>query len=161
MTSLSLRPIRGADQEVLCRLYASTRQDEMAVVPWSEEEKASFLRMQFEAQHKYYQAVFPGAEFLMIERRGKPVGRLYLDRRDDEHRLIDIALFPEHRGKGLGGKLMRGVLDEAGAAGKKVRIHVERNNPAMRLYIRLGFVRIEDQGVYHLMEWSPPGPPAT
>ena len=44
------------------------------------------------------------------------------------------------------------VLDEAALLGKPVRIHVEKNNPAMHLYDRLGFRQVEDQGVYWLME---------
>lgn len=156
---IELRPITEADRDFLYRLYASTRAEEMAQVPWSEEEKERFLRFQFDAQHRYYQEQFPDARFDLVvaadDPRGTPIGRLYLHRRDDEHRLIDIALLPEHRGKGLGGKLMAGVLAEAAAAGKKVRIHVEHNNPALRLYRRLGFRKIEDQGIYHLMEWRP------
>ena len=84
-----------------------------------------------------------------------PIGRLYIDRSEDEIRLIDIALLPEHRGKGIGGSLMRQTLDEARLAGKPVRIHVEHNNPARRLYDRLGFRPVEDQGVYDLLEWRP------
>ncbi|MCP4663054.1 MAG: GNAT family N-acetyltransferase [bacterium] len=51
---------------------------------------------------------------------------------------------------------IRYLLTEAEEAGKPVRIHVERFNPAMRLYERLGFTQVDDQGVYYLMEWSPP-----
>lgn len=152
---VGFRPIRPEDEEFLCRLYASTRQAEMEMVDWSPEEKERFLRSQFEAQHTFYMQQFPEAEFLVVEREGEPVGRLYLDRREDEHRLIDIALVPEERGRGLGTRLMEGVLAEAREAGKAVRIHVERNNPAQHLYARLGFRQIEDQGVYHLLEWRP------
>ena len=152
---IGFRPIRPADERFLARLYASTRAAEMATVPWSDAEKASFLEMQFQAQHTFYQEQFADAEFLVIQRRGEPIGRLYLDYRDDEIRLIDIALLPEARRQGLGGALLRDILAEAEAVGKAVRIHVERNNPAMRLYDRLGFRNIEDQGPYFLMEWSP------
>lgn len=153
--TVGFRPIRPVDEAFLERLYASTRADEMAMVPWGEAEKAAFLTQQFQAQHKFYQEQFADAEFLIVERGETPIGRLYLDRRDDEHRLIDIALLPEERGQGLGGALMRDVLAEAESAGKAVRIHVEINNPAMHLYERLGFRKIEDQGPYHLMEWRP------
>ncbi len=152
---ITLRPITDEDDPLLRRIYASTRTDEMAMVPWTEPEKIAFLNLQFEAQHKYYQKMFADAEFSIVERDGEAIGRLYIDRREDEHRLIDIALLPEHRGEGIGGALMREVLDEAREAGKLVRIHVERNNPAMRLYRRLGFEKIEEQGVYFLMEWQP------
>ena len=154
---LTFRPITEADLPFLRRLYASTRSEELAVVPWTEQEKDDFLRFQFEAQHSYYQEQFPNARFDVIERDGEAIGRLYLDVREDEHRLVDIALLPEHRGSGIGSRLMRDVLAAAAAdGGKKVRIHVESNNPAMRLYRRLGFRKIEEQGVYHLMEWRPP-----
>lgn len=152
---ITFRPITDRDQPLLRRIYASTRAAEMAAVPWTEPEKMAFVSAQFEAQHKYYREVFPNAEFSILEKNGEPIGRLYLDRRADEHRLIDIALLPEFRGKGLGSELMKRVLDEARGAAKLVRIHVEHNNPAMRLYLRLGFEKIEDQGVYYLMEWRP------
>ena len=155
--TLTLRPEREEDRDFLRRLYASTRAEEMAVVPWSEEEKEQFLTLQFQAQHKFYSEQFTAAAFDIVEIDGEPAGRLYVDRRADEIRLIDIALLPEHRGRGLGGRLLRELLAEAGEAGKPVRIHVEHNNPALRLYRRLGFTRIDDHGVYYLMEWRPSG----
>ncbi len=152
---VDLRPIGPADREFLYRLYASTRQAEMSLLDWSDAEKEEFLRMQFEAQHRYYVEQFPAARLDVVLREGEPIGRLYVDRRDDEIRLIDIALLPEHRGGGIGGAMMRELLVEAREAGMPVRIHVERFNPAMRLYQRLGFERLEEQGVYDLMEWRP------
>lgn len=154
--TVTFRPITDADQPFLLRLYASTRADELAQVPWSAEERAAFLEFQFRAQHQYYQEQYPGARFDVIERAGEQIGRLYLDVRDDEHRLIDIALLPEQRGSGLGTRLMHDILAAARAdGGKLVRIHVEQNNPAMHLYLRLGFEKIEERGIYHLMEWHP------
>jgi ribosomal protein S18 acetylase RimI-like enzyme len=132
----------------------------MARVPWSGEQKRAFLDLQFEAQDRHYRAWFPAARFEVIERDDRPVGRLIVDRGDDAIRIVDIALVPEQRGAGLGGSLLRGLLDEAAASGRPVRIHVEHGNPARRLYERLGFDRIEDQGVYELLEWRPVPPPA-
>ena len=151
----TLRPVRDEDWELLYRVYASTRQDELSAVPWSDGEKEAFLRFQFGAQRTYYAEVFSEADYYVVELEGEPVGRLYLDRRDDEIRLIDIALLGEYRGRGLGGELMADVLAEGSRKDLAVRIHVEHNNPAMRLYQRLGFRRIEEQGVYWLMEWRP------
>ena len=68
------RPITLEDREFLFRLYASTRADEMALVDWSEEQKESFLRFQFDAQHKYYQEQFPRAAFDLILLDGEPIG---------------------------------------------------------------------------------------
>ena len=155
--TVTLRPIGDADLEFLYRVYASTREEEMRMVDWSAEQKVAFLWMQFEAQHKHYMEHFPDAEYSLVLLDGEAGGRLYLDRREEEIRVVDIALLPERRGSGVGGWLMRRVLSEAASVGKKVRIHVERNNPALRLYERLGFTQIEDQGVYLLMEWAGEG----
>jgi ribosomal protein S18 acetylase RimI-like enzyme len=152
---IRFRRIRPADEPFLHRLYASTRQDELAQVPWSEAEKAQFLEMQFQAQHKYYLEQFTKADLGLILEGDQPIGRLYLDHRDDEIRLIDIALLPEHRGRGLGSRLMRDILAMAKKAGKAVRIHVEQFNPAQRLYQRLGFRKVQDEGPYYFMEWTP------
>ena len=152
---VSFRPVEEADLPFLCALYASTREDELRVVDWPETQKKTFLDTQFEAQHRYYQDQFPTADYLVVERDGEAIGRIYLDRRADELRLVDIALVPEARNQGLGSALLLDLLDEGQAASLPIRIHVEKFNPAMRLYLQLGFKPVEDQGVYELMEWRP------
>jgi ribosomal protein S18 acetylase RimI-like enzyme len=155
---LRFRRVTAADEPFLFRVYASTRTDELAPVPWSDEQKAQFLDMQARAQHTDYQRNYAAADWLIIEHDGADVGRLYLARGDnnDRHHIIDIAFLPEWRNRGLGGALLRDLLDEAARAGKATTVHVEKFNPAMRLYDRLGFVKIEDQGVYELMQWTSP-----
>lgn len=152
---VTFRPIRPEDEPFLYRLYATTRDAELALVDWDDTQKEAFLRMQFRAQHTFYLSQFTEAAFDLIVRDGDPIGRLYVDRRSDEIRIIDIALMPEQRNAGLGGALLRALLEEGARSGKPVRIHVEKFNRAMTLYQRLGFVPIHDQGVHLLMEWSP------
>ena len=160
MTDFSLRPRTDADAEFLYRLYASTREEELRMLPWTDEQKAAFLHMQFTAQTAHYDEHYDVDGFLIIERDGRPVGRFYVDRDDDDIRVVDIALLPEERRRGIGAKLMSDVIEEARRTSRKVSIHVEHDNPAMRLYERLGFQRCGDTGVYFLMEWSPENPPA-
>ena len=156
MIPLTFRPITEDDLPFLRQLYGSTREDEMAMVAdWSETQKTEFLDQQFHAQHTFYMDQFKSAKFDLVLIDEVPIGRLYKERRKDEIRLIDIALLSAHRQKGYGRQLMEGVLAEGAALGLPVRIHVERNNPAMRLYDRLGFKNIGDTGVYFLMEWKP------
>jgi RimJ/RimL family protein N-acetyltransferase len=152
---ITFRAIRPDDAAFLLDVYASTREDELRPVPWTPAEKAAFLRQQFHAQHTHYQQHYAGARFDVIELEGRPIGRLYVDRRPDAVLIVDIALLPAHRGAGIGTAILRGLLAEAAASGRPVRIHVEANNPALRLYRRLGFVRVADHGVYHLMECPP------
>lgn len=152
--SARLRPITAADDAFLARVYASSRAEELAITDWSETQKADFCRGQFDAQTAYYTANYPAASFQIIERDGWPVGRLYVDRWEKEIRIVDITLLPEFRGSGIGTKLLRGLQDEARAAGKSLTIHVERFNRALSVYQRLGFRQIEDKGVYLLMRWE-------
>src|SRR6185437_16635571 len=104
------------------------------------------------AQDAYYREHYASAAFDVIEVDGEPAGRLYVARWDHDIRIIDIALLPEYRGRGIGTALLRELLAEAAADGKRLSIHVELNNPARRLYERLGFVQVEERGVYLLME---------
>lgn len=153
---IRFRQATADDEALLIRIYASTRAEEMAMaVDWSDPQKTAFLEQQFRAQHTYYHQQWPEAAYQIILFEDEEIGRLYLDRRETEFRIMDIALLTKYRGKGIGGKIMEGILAEAKEAGKPVTIHVESNNPAMRLYHRLGFEKVEDQGVYHLMKWEP------
>ena len=145
----------------LSQLYASTRMEELAVTSWPEAEKAAFLDMQFQAQHAHYSKHYPEADWLVVEHKGQDIGRLYIERWPSQHRIIDIAFLPEHRRKGYGTALLRDLIDEARLAGKSASIHVEKNNPARQLYVRLGFAVVEDKGVYDLMACAPPADDAT
>ena len=154
MTPISLRPITPEDELFLRRLFASTRAEELAITGWSDEQKAAFCRMQFDAQSAHYQKHYADASFDVIERDGVAAGRLLVWRSVKEILIVDIALLPEHRGAGIGTKFLRELQDEARAAGKPLTIHVERYNPARRLYERLGFRIVEEQQVYLLMKWD-------
>jgi len=149
---LRLRPATDDDLPFLARLYASTREEELADVDWPAAQKEAFVRQQFEAQHAWYREHYAKAAFDVVEVDGQPAGRLYVDRWEREVRIVDISLLPEHRGRGLGSTLLESLFAEADAAGKRVSVHVERFNPALRLYERLGFLFREDKGVYLLLE---------
>jgi GNAT superfamily N-acetyltransferase len=155
---VTLRAITPEDMPFLLEVYSSSRADELAQVDWSDEQKAAFLKMQFEAQHAYYQENYRGADFQVILVDGEPAGRMYAKDLGDEIRLIDIALVRDRRSHGTGTALIKGLFDKASASGKAVRIHVEKFNPAVRLYERLGFKAIADRGVYWFMEWRPAEP---
>jgi ribosomal protein S18 acetylase RimI-like enzyme len=152
--SVSFRPIAENDLPFLLQVYASTRTEEMAMVPWADEEKQQFLAMQFQAQHTHYMQHYPEAKFDIIVWRDNRVGRLYIGEWATEVRIIDIALLPEYRNQGLGSFLLNGLMEHATGEQKTLSIHVEQNNPAMRLYKRLGFQKINSHGVYDLMEWK-------
>ena len=156
----ALRPARPEDRELLFTVYARTRDEELAVVPWTSAQKEAFLRQQFEAQDAHYRQHYEGAAFLVIEVSGEAVGRLYVARWPREIRVMDIALLPAYRRRGLGTAILGDLLAEGQATSRVVSIHVERHNPALGLYERLGFEPAADRGVYLLLEWKPMALPA-
>lgn len=153
-----LRMAEDQDRDFLATVYASTREEELANVPWSPEQKRAFVAHQFAAQDAAYTANYPGASRLVIVAAGADVGRLYLHPRADEIRIMDIALLPAARGRGIGTTLLQCVLAEGAASGRFVSIHVESFNPARALYERLGFQLAEAGPVYLRLEWRPSSP---
>jgi len=151
---VSLRTAGESDDAFLRSLYASLREDELRLVAWDDAQDEAFLRQQFDAQDAHYREHYDGATFDVIELDGEPVGRLYVARWDDEIRIMDIALVPEHRGAGIGTRLLRELLAEGARERKRVSIHVEKHNRALGLYARLGFRPVADRGVYLLLEAS-------
>ena len=124
-------------------------------MPWAEEQKLAFLTQQFEAQDKDYRANYKDADFLVIQVDERDAGRLYVQRSADELLIIDIALLPAERGKGIGTKILGDLLREADETRRKVTIHVEHFNPALRLYERLGFRKVEEVGIHFRMVHDP------
>lgn len=153
-----LRPETEADIPFLMRLYASTREDELAPIPWTPEEKAAFLAQQFGAQRTYYYATIANCRYDVLECRGEPVGRLYLQGMRTRLHVVDIALMPEWRNKGIGTAIMEALKTEGRADGLGVGFFVEKFNPALKFYERLGFKTIQDAEVYVEMEWLPEVP---
>ena len=152
---LALRPIHADDTELLVAIYGSTRAEELALTDWDEAQKDRFIRLQFEAQRSFYESEYPGAEFQIILADGQPAGRLYVHAREQEIRVMDIALLPEFRGRGFGTALLNEILAEGARTNRPVTIHVESFNRAQRLYERLGFKRIASNGAHYLLEWRP------
>jgi len=152
---IAYRPMTDEDLLFVAALFASTRAEEVAATGWPPEMQRAFLDQQHRAQHQHYRNVYPDAEWLIIERAGDAIGRLYLDESDAELLLMDISLLPGQRGGGLGGAILADLLALAAGKGKPVSLHVEKFNPARRLYQRFGFTVMEDQGIYDRMEWRP------
>lgn len=151
---LSLRNITSTDYPFLLIIYRSTRETEFELLGWSEEQKQLFVETQFQAQHQHYQTHYPDASFDLILYKGEAIGRLYLEECCSELRIIDITLAPQYRQRGIGSWFLRGILQKAVVTEKSVLMHVEQSNPALRLYQRLGFEKLSDQGIYYLMKWQ-------
>jgi ribosomal protein S18 acetylase RimI-like enzyme len=146
-----LRTESEGDIAFLKRLYISIRWPELEPTAWPDDAKVDFLRSQFEMQRRHYRTHYSDAAFAVLEQRAEPAGRLYLLRGPEDFRIVDISLLPEYRGQGVGTALLRAVIQEATTKQASVSIHVEKFNPAQRLYRRLGFVEAAESGPYWLM----------
>jgi ribosomal protein S18 acetylase RimI-like enzyme len=153
--TISLRPHQENDRDFLFKLYASTRLEEIAPFGWPAAQQEAFLRMQFTTQQQWYSMSYAQAEHQIIEQDGAPIGHLMVSREKPAAVLVDIALLPEHRGKGLGGALIRELIEQCDQQKLPLRLQVLRTNPALRLYERLGFMRTAEDQVYIQMERPP------
>jgi ribosomal protein S18 acetylase RimI-like enzyme len=149
--AVALRTVAGGDRAFLIGLYTSVREPELAHVPWDDARRRVFVEQQFAAQDAHYREQYPGATLDVIEVDGEPAGRLYVHRGRRDIRIMDIALTPAFRGRGIGTELLRSLIAEAHATERTLSIHVEANNPARGLYERLGFRSAGEHGVYLLM----------
>jgi GNAT superfamily N-acetyltransferase len=153
--SVTIRPVQVIDESFLQRVYASSRAEELAQTGWTEEEKQSFLQLQFTAQWQDYSNRFPDAEQSIVLHEGNPAGRIWVNRSNEEVRLLDITLLPEFRNSGIGAVLLQRLQDEARALGIPLRHAVYKDNlSAIHFYQNLGFAIIEDLTTYYIMEWT-------
>jgi len=149
--SIALRPVTPGDDALLLQVYASTRQEEMAMVPWTAEQRDAFLQMQCTAQLAHYRTHYPQAAHLIILHDDQPAGRVYVDHGPVVTHILDVTVLPEYRNRGIGTAVVRWMM----TAGKPVSIHVEQFNPSLRLFERLGFARVAEKGMHFLLQWSP------
>lgn len=153
---ISLRTAHADDQAFLFSVFAATRAGRFEAAALPQQQLQQILELQFRTQQSQYQTQFPNADLSLVLAEDKPIGYLYVDRSDDHFVLIDIALHPEQIGKGVGTHLVKTLIAEAFGEGKPVSAHVDKSNiQAWRLWQRLGFQVIGDDGVYLEIECRP------
>ena len=154
--TVTLRPERAEDRDFRYQLFCDSRQPEFALL-LAPDVFQQVMAHQFHAQTTSYQAQFPQARFDIIELAGRPIGRIVVDRPGDHLHIIDQAIIPGLRSRGVGSAIMHALMDEAGRAGLPVQLEVaDANDPSLRLYLRLGFVTIETVPLYMRLEWRAP-----
>ena len=154
---IELRPVEEKDEIFIETVYRSTREEELSFTNWGEPQKQAFISMQSKAQLAEYKTNYPGASFQIIIYKKKNAGRFYTWENENEIRLIDIALLPQYRSKGIGTFLLGELIKKSNRVQKKISLHVDPVNPALQFYLRLGFVHIKNNGRYYFMERNPTG----
>jgi len=139
MIAFTLRDPAEADKPFLYAVYASTREEEMNAWGWEEQEQAAFLRMQYDFQCRSYSMQYPSLEDQVIVCEGARVGRIATAQSEEGMTIVDIAIMPAYRGRGIGTSVLEKVCQDAMDRGVPVWLSVRHDNRAVRLYRRLGF----------------------
>ena len=153
--NLRLRPVQPEDAAFLLRVYAAARAAEMAMVPWTPEQKEAFLRSQFDAQTRDYSARNPDAEHSVLVYDGREVGRSFVTRDAGKIHILDVTVLTGERGKGAGSAFVQRMQQEASAARLPLTIYVETFNPALIFLTKRGFRPEKEEGIHLLLQWMP------
>ncbi len=143
------------DAAFLCSLYISTREEEVQSWGWPSQQAQDFLRMQWMLQRHAYQAQYPNANDLLIVRDGNSVGRCLIDENATRIHLIDLAILPEYRGRGIGSLILQDLQRQASEHGVPLELSVSLDNPAQALYRRFGFTETARTQTHLAMQWQP------
>jgi ribosomal protein S18 acetylase RimI-like enzyme len=154
MSVLEIVEAAPEHDELLYRIYAESRSEELAAWGWGESEREAFLRMQYELRRRSYAMQVPAAEHRVIVWNGAPVGHLIVEEGDGSIRIVGVALLEACRNQGIGSRLIASLQQKAAMAGKTVVLSVDAaNHRARRLYERLGFRPTGQSIPYLWMEW--------
>jgi ribosomal protein S18 acetylase RimI-like enzyme len=153
-----LRPAGIEDSEICLQLFGERHISRFAALEWNEEQLTVLLQMQYRARCTGYKARFPGLEsFMICDGDHQPVGELLVCGNEDRVRVVDISLFRVCQGRGIGTRLLLDLQDQAGAKGQMLELSVDHENPARRLYERLGFEVIGSDALQAEMIWTADG----
>ena len=152
---IQLRTVEEKDTAFIETVYRTTREAELDLTNWSEMQKGAFISMQSAAQMAEYKTKFADVRFRVIMYNGKNAGRFYTGENENEIRLLDITLLPAFRGKGIAKYLLQQLIERSNKDQKKLSLHVESSNPVLKLYQRLGFIHVKNNGRHCYMERQP------
>ncbi|MBI4470015.1 MAG: GNAT family N-acetyltransferase [Acidobacteria bacterium] len=143
--NLFLRPAAPVDLDQAYNIHkAAMRPHVEPIWGWDETE-----------QRRRFGAVFAHRPMQIIEQNSEAVGLLCVEDRLEELVLETIELLPESQGHGVGTDLIRDLLRQAGERRIPVTLQVFHNNPARRVYDRLGFRIYEETPTHVRMRWDP------
>lgn len=152
---LRLRPEQDADDTFRFVLFCQSRPAELALPTIEPAAREQLMHIQYRGQAMSYRTNFPGARFDIIELEGAAIGRLVIDRAGRDIAIVDWAITPEMRGRGIGTAIMQAIVEEARRDCRQIRLKVASGNAAaLRLYLRLGFEPVGTIPFYAELVWN-------
>lgn len=155
-----LRAAQRADAEFQFDLFRANHGAMLASGGLPEATIDNLLAMQFRARAASYQEKFPHARRSILEAGDGPIGELIgelivSEETDGALYIVDVALRPEWRGRGVGGALMRSVVASCGLDGGVRAMAALSNQPSRKMFARLGFVETGSDEVFVELRWRP------
>jgi ribosomal protein S18 acetylase RimI-like enzyme len=152
LTPTSANLAAGPDS-LAYRLFASDKLAQFAAIGLPQPQAEQLVEMQWNGRNLTYAQQYPGAEDWVVSLMdGTAVGRYSLQKTAQGVRMIDLAILPEHRNCGIGTQVLQQVSGMIAATKGIFSLRVEKDNPAQRLYARLGFTAInEDELAYEMV----------
>lgn len=142
---VTLRPALRSDRELALALYLETTQTVFGVLGRYDEQRT----------RDRFDQVYRRSHSWTIWQQDVRVGWLQLDEAGDLITLRQIHLVEGYRDRGIGAPLLRELLGQAAARGRRVALNTIWTNRAIGLYERLGFVRTAQRGDKVRMHWRP------
>lgn len=128
-------------------LFFQYKTHELQAYSWPPEVLLPLLEMQFKAQRDAYQKQFPHSEEFILTENNSPVGWLLINKAETYH-IVNILVHDDYRGKNIGTQTIQEVIRQANDENKRVTLNVGKNNPAHKLYSRLGFKKVSDDELF-------------
>ena len=143
----SCRSASEADYDSLYALHVATMRDAVeATWGWDDAVQQAIFRERWDPSER---------EMVVVD--GEDVGVISVTRGDAEVFLELIQIGPGFQNRGIGARVIRGLVAETHGRGLPLRLHVLRANPAARrLYERLGFTVAEERPERYVMTCDPP-----
>ena len=133
----NLRPLLEEDKEFLRKLIVRCTPSEKLVSDF----------------HRVFENDWDPEKYQAIYTQEGDVGALSVRENGDHLRIKEIFVDPEFQKRGIATKVIKSVLEKAKSKSLNVRLQVLFENPAIRLYLGLGFIPYRKTETHVLMEF--------
>ena len=110
------------------------------------------MLLQYSAKMAQYQTQYPNLQQRIAYFQKKASGYIMWSLENDELVVVDIAVLTAYQRKGIATELLQQCIKTANQNKKPVRLTVTRDNPAISLYLRMGFTIVSSNHVHHQMQ---------
>jgi ribosomal protein S18 acetylase RimI-like enzyme len=154
MEGVHLRCAGREDDALLFALFAADKAAEFAAIGLPEEQYRPLLEMQYRGRAMTHSVRYPEAEdWIVCAPDGTAIGGYLLAKTSREARLMDLAVLPQWRGRGIGTRVLLELMRQSAMARVPLRLQVMKGNRAVRLYARLGFRVVDEDEITYEMIW--------